>query len=99
MLEDGVMVGRIFQVKLAPEGKPWIWASVHNGDLGGAAHGYEAMLAGFADLFLLLVIPVPNVPPLILLISLAYSKRGVSSSWPFISRLWETDLRDINVAH
>ena len=60
MLEDGVMVGRIFQVKLAPEGKPWIWASVHNGDLGGAAHGYEAMLAGFADLFLLLVTTVPQ---------------------------------------
>jgi len=65
VLEDGVMVGRIFQVKLAPEGKPWIWASVHNGDLGGAAHGYEAMLAGFADLFLLPVTPVPQRKPIV----------------------------------
>jgi hypothetical protein len=68
VLEDGVVVGRIFQVKLAPEDEPWIWARGH-------------------------------VAPVILLISLAYSKRGVSGSWLFISRLWETDLRDINVAH
>jgi hypothetical protein len=39
VLEDGVVIGRIF---LAPEDRPWIWASGHGADsLRRAAHGYE----------------------------------------------------------
>ena len=51
-LEDGVIVGRIFKVPIWPGGKPWIWASGHNGRLRRAAHGYEptreAAMAAFA---------------------------------------------------
>ena len=36
-LEAGIVVGRIFEVPVAPEGRP----SRHNGDLRRAAHGYE----------------------------------------------------------
>jgi hypothetical protein len=25
-----------------PQGRPWMWASGHNGDIRRAAHGYEA---------------------------------------------------------
>ena len=33
VLEDGVVAGRIFLVPAAaPQGRPWIWASGHNGD-------------------------------------------------------------------
>jgi hypothetical protein len=42
VLEDGVVVGRIFKVPVAPQDRPWMWASGHNGDLRRAAHGYEA---------------------------------------------------------
>jgi hypothetical protein len=52
VLEDGVVVGRIFKVPVAPEGRPWMWASGHNGDIKRAAHGYEttreAAMAAFA---------------------------------------------------
>jgi hypothetical protein len=52
VLEDGVVVGRIFKVLVAPENRPWMWASGHNGDLRRAAHGYEqtreAAMAAFA---------------------------------------------------
>jgi hypothetical protein len=41
VLEDSVVVGRIFLVPTAPEGRPWMWASGHNGDPRRAAHGYE----------------------------------------------------------
>jgi hypothetical protein len=41
VLEDGVVVGRIFLVPVAPAGRPWMWASGHNGDIRRAAHGYE----------------------------------------------------------
>jgi hypothetical protein len=27
VLENGVVVGRIFKVPVAPEGRPWMWAS------------------------------------------------------------------------
>jgi hypothetical protein len=52
VLEDGVVVGRIFKVLVAPENRPWMWASGHHGDLRRAAHGYEqtreAAMAAFA---------------------------------------------------
>jgi hypothetical protein len=37
-LEDGVVVGSIFKVPVAPRERPWVWASGHNGDppQGGA---------------------------------------------------------------
>jgi hypothetical protein len=30
VVEDGVMVGRIFLAPAAPDSRPWIWASGHN---------------------------------------------------------------------
>ena len=42
VLEDGVIVGGTFLVPVAPEGRLWMWASGHNGDIARAAHGYEA---------------------------------------------------------
>jgi hypothetical protein len=42
VLEDGVIVGRIFFLSaVGPQGRSWMWASGHNGDLRCAAHGYE----------------------------------------------------------
>jgi hypothetical protein len=41
VLENGVVVGRIFMVPVAPQGRPWMWASGHNGHIRRAAHGYE----------------------------------------------------------
>jgi hypothetical protein len=42
VLENGVVVGRIFRVPAAaPEGRPWMWASGHGGHIERAAHGYE----------------------------------------------------------
>jgi hypothetical protein len=40
--EEGVVVGRIFKAQVAPQDRPWMWASGHNGDIKRAAHGYEA---------------------------------------------------------
>jgi hypothetical protein len=52
VLEGGTVVGRIFKVPVAPEGRPWMWASGHNGEIRRAAHGYEptreAAMAAFA---------------------------------------------------
>jgi hypothetical protein len=31
VIEDGVVVGRIFLVPTGPEGRPWMWARGHNG--------------------------------------------------------------------
>jgi hypothetical protein len=44
VLENGVIVGRIFQLEAAaPEGRPWMWASGHGGNnIKRAAHGYAA---------------------------------------------------------
>jgi hypothetical protein len=51
VLEDGVIVGRIFKVPIAPQDQRWMWAS-DNGDIRRAAHGYEptreAAMAAFA---------------------------------------------------
>ena len=52
VLEDGVVVGRIFLMPIGPRGRPWMWASGHNRAIERAAHGYEptreAALAAFA---------------------------------------------------
>ena len=53
VLENGVVVGRIFKVPAAaPEGRPWMWASGHGGHTERAAHGYaetrEAAMAALA---------------------------------------------------
>jgi hypothetical protein len=53
VLENGVVVGRIFFLDaVGPQGRPWMWASGHNGDIKRAAHGYEttreAAMAAFA---------------------------------------------------
>jgi len=42
VLENGVVVGRIFKVPVAPPDRPWMWASGHSGHIKRAAHGYEA---------------------------------------------------------
>jgi hypothetical protein len=43
VLENGVVVGRIFFLDaVGPQGRPWMWASGHNGDIKRAAHGYES---------------------------------------------------------
>jgi len=41
VVEDGVVVGRVFKVQIAPIGPAWMWARGHNGDYRRAAHGYE----------------------------------------------------------
>jgi hypothetical protein len=52
VVEDGVIVGRIFKVAIAPQDRHWMWASGHNGHIRRAAHGYEstreAAMAAFA---------------------------------------------------
>jgi hypothetical protein len=35
-------VGRIFKVPVAPQDRPWMWASGHGGHIKRAAHSYEA---------------------------------------------------------
>jgi hypothetical protein len=43
VLENGVVVGRIFKVPVAPPDRPWMWASGHSAaTVKRAAHGYEA---------------------------------------------------------
>jgi hypothetical protein len=42
VLEDGVIVGRIFLPPVAPQDRPWMWASWPLGHIRRAAHGYEA---------------------------------------------------------
>jgi hypothetical protein len=42
VLEDGVVLGHIFFLDaVGQQGRPWMWASGHNGDIKRAAHGYE----------------------------------------------------------
>jgi hypothetical protein len=52
VLEHGAVVGRIFLSPAAPQDRPWMWTSGHNGDIRPAAHGYEptheAAMAAFA---------------------------------------------------
>ena len=53
VLQDGIIVGRIFLSPAAPQERPWMWASGHNGDIRRAAFGYEptreAAMAAFAN--------------------------------------------------
>jgi hypothetical protein len=43
VLEKGVVVGRIFKAQVAPQDRPWMWASGHAaGTVARARHGYEA---------------------------------------------------------
>jgi hypothetical protein len=53
VLEDGVVVGRIFKSPGAPQDRQWMWASGHSATtVARAAHGYEptrkAAMAAFA---------------------------------------------------
>ena len=52
VLENGLVVGRIFKVPVAPVERPWMWASGHSGHIERAARGYEptreAAMAAFA---------------------------------------------------
>jgi hypothetical protein len=52
VLEHGTVVGRIFISPAAPQDRPWMWASGHNGEIRRAALGYEptreAAMAAFA---------------------------------------------------
>jgi hypothetical protein len=53
VLEDGVVVGRIFLSPGAPQDRQWMWASGHSAaTVARAAHGYEptreAAMAAFA---------------------------------------------------
>jgi hypothetical protein len=52
VFEGGVVVGRIFLSPVAPQDRPWMWASGHNGDIERAAYGWEptreAAMAAFA---------------------------------------------------
>ena len=41
VLQNGIVVGRIFLALAAPRNRPWMWASGHNGEIRRAAHGYE----------------------------------------------------------
>ena len=50
MVEDGVIVGRIFKVPIAPQDRPWMWASGHNRHIRRAAQyepTREAAMAAF----------------------------------------------------
>jgi hypothetical protein len=38
VLENSVIVGRIFKVPIAPRDRHWMWASGHNGHIRRAAH-------------------------------------------------------------
>jgi hypothetical protein len=43
VVENGLMVGRIFHLDAAaPEGRPWMWGSGHNGEYAGAPAGTQS---------------------------------------------------------
>jgi hypothetical protein len=42
VLENGVIIGRIFKVPIAPAERPWMWASGHNGEIRCAAQPADA---------------------------------------------------------
>jgi hypothetical protein len=39
VLEDGVVVRRVFLMPIGLKGRPWMWASGHNGEIQRARHG------------------------------------------------------------
>src|SRR5215472_5128790 len=49
VLENGVIVGHIFKVPVAPQGGIWMWASGHNGEIRRAAHGDEGCDGGVRE--------------------------------------------------
>jgi hypothetical protein len=50
VLENGVVVGRIFCLDaVGPQGRPWMWASGHNGEIKRAAHGFGPFSCGRAS--------------------------------------------------
>jgi hypothetical protein len=49
VLEDGVIIGRLFKVPIAPAERPWMWASGHNGEIRHAAQGYLYLLGAVDD--------------------------------------------------
>jgi hypothetical protein len=42
VMEDGMIVGRIFLDAVGPKDRPWMWTSGHNRQIRRAAHGYAA---------------------------------------------------------
>jgi hypothetical protein len=48
VLEDGVVVGRIFLSPAAPQDRPWVWASGHNGDKRTACRVSSRVRSGIA---------------------------------------------------
>jgi hypothetical protein len=46
VLENGVVIGRIFLSPGAPQDRQWMWASGHDGQIARAAHGYEGHTRG-----------------------------------------------------
>jgi hypothetical protein len=51
VVENGVIVGRIFLDAVGPRARPRMWASGHNGDYRRAAHGYEQTREAAMDAF------------------------------------------------
>jgi hypothetical protein len=41
VLENDVVVGRIFLSPVAPDSRPWMWATGHNRQIRRAAHGSD----------------------------------------------------------
>jgi hypothetical protein len=64
VVEDGVIVGRIFTVPIAPGDHPWMWASGHNGDIRRAAHSYEPTHEAAMAAFCISVKRAVQRPPL-----------------------------------
>jgi hypothetical protein len=46
VLEDGVVLRGIFLSPAAPQERPWMWASGHNGQIRRAAHGHAVDARG-----------------------------------------------------
>ena len=46
VLENGVVVGRIFKVPVPPQDRPWMWASGHNGEIRRAAQRTKPRASG-----------------------------------------------------
>lgn len=42
VLENRVIIGRIFKVPIAPAERPWMWASGHNGEIRCAPQAADA---------------------------------------------------------
>src|SRR5262245_2990015 len=62
------LAGRVFLMPVGPQGRPWMWASGHNGDIKRAAYGYEATraaaMAAFAKSWRRLKVAGALAPPI-----------------------------------